>query len=81
MVPDATISGASIAKRIGKEVWEWDVGDVRQWFVELGLGAYEESIHSRGITGRELLDLQKSDFEVCKKLEPSVIGQAMMRNP
>ncbi len=37
-----------------------------QWLAELGLGEYEETVMSREVTGRQLIQLQKEDFLVCR---------------
>ena len=39
-----------------------------QWFEELGLEEYHESIHTHEITGKELLDLHRSDLMVSECL-------------
>ena len=39
-----------------------------QWFEELGLEEYQESIHTHEITGKELLDLHRSDLMVSEGL-------------
>ena len=43
---------------------EWDTGDVCQWFEELGLEEYQENIQAHEITGKELVDLHRSDMMV-----------------
>ena len=52
------------------EVLQWNTEDVCQWFEELGLEEYHESIHTHEITGKELLDLHRSDLMVseCQSL-------------
>jgi len=50
------------------EVLQWNTEDVCQWFEELGLEEYHESIHTHEITGKELLDLHRSDLMVSECL-------------
>ena len=47
---------------------QWNTEDVCQWFEELGLEEYHESIHAHEITGKELLDLHRSDLMVSECL-------------
>ena len=49
------------------EVSEWDTGDVCQWFEELGLEEYQESIQANEITGKELVDLHRADMMVSER--------------
>ena len=49
---------------VGPDVDLWDSDDVCQWLRELGLGEHTPSFVEDAIGGKELLELQKADFEV-----------------
>ncbi|CAI8017438.1 Diacylglycerol kinase eta [Geodia barretti] len=62
MHTDPTLNADWYINKIGKEVSEWGCDEVCSWLGLLGLSDYDSVIHSNGITGPALLDLQTKDI-------------------
>ena len=46
------------------EVEFWDTNDVHQWLEGIGMGEHSALFQQKGITGKELIQLKRADFQV-----------------